>query len=220
MISEIQPGAGNPAAPTYRLKIVLLGSKPMIWRRLQVPGNSTLGWLHVVVQVSMGWTNSHLHHFVTSAGLFSDPRQRDGMDFTDVPEGNEFKATLEQVAPEEGTKFGYEYDFGDSWSHVIMVEKILPSDAAESKVAVCLDGARACPPEDCGGLPGYESLLKALKNPKHPQHKTLLSWLGRPFDPEAFDPVKMNTWLKKLKWPLVTDSQLARVLMGRDGIPD
>ena len=118
--------------------------------------------------------------------------------------------------PDEGAQFGYEYDFGDSWEHEITVEKILPSDAAATTVAVCLDGARACPPEDCGGVWGYANLLKILKNRKHPEHRSMMEWLGRPLDAEAFGLAKTNTWLRKLKWPRVTEAQLRKVLMGRD----
>ena len=97
-----------------------------------------------------------------------------------------------------------------------MVEKILPPDAAAAKNALCLDGTRACPPEDCGGVGGYENLIKILKNRKYPEHKSMKEWLGRPFDAAAFDVGKTNLWLRKLKWPRVTGAQLRKVLMGRD----
>jgi hypothetical protein len=181
-----------------------------------VPGDASLGWLHAAIQVTMGWTNSHLHHFLTSDARYSDPRHCEDMGFGDEPDRDEAKATLGQVAPQEGAQFGYEYDFGDSWEHEITVEKILPGEAAAATTALCLDGARACPPEDCGGIGGYAELLKTLKNPKHPEHKAMKEWLGRPFDAEAFDVAKANLWLRKLKWPRVTEAQLRKVLMGRD----
>jgi hypothetical protein len=78
-----------------------------------------------------------------------------------------------------------------------------------------VDGARACPPEDCGGIWGYADLLKILRNPKHPEHKDMKEWIGGAIDPEAFDQVKINLWLSKLKWPRVTEAQLRKVLMGR-----
>jgi hypothetical protein len=216
MIAPNEQVAGKGAAPIYQLKIVLLGTKPPIWRRLQVPGDASLGWLHAAIQVTMGWTNSHLHHFLTSDARYSDPRHCEDMGFGDEPDRDEAKATLGQVAPQEGAQFGYEYDFGDSWEHEITVEKILPGEAAAATTALCLDGARACPPEDCGGIGGYAELLKTLKNPKHPEHKAMKEWLGRPFDAEAFDVAKANLWLRKLKWPRVTEAQLRKVLMGRD----
>jgi hypothetical protein len=111
---------------------------------------------------------------------------------------------------------GYEYDFGDSWNHQITVEKILTHDPAAATVALCLDGARACPPEDCGGPWGYDNLTEILRNPKHEEHDSMKEWLGRPLDPEAFDVEKVNTYLRKLKWPRTTESQLRKVLMARD----
>ncbi|MHB8522841.1 MAG: plasmid pRiA4b ORF-3 family protein [Limisphaerales bacterium] len=128
----------------------------------------------------------------------------------------ERKFTLRQIAPREQHAFGYEYDFGDSWEHEITVDKILPPDAAASGTALCLEGARACPPEDCGGVWGYDNLLKVLKNRKHPEHKSMKEWLGRAFDADAFDVRKTNLWLRKLKWPRVTEAQLRKILMGRD----
>jgi hypothetical protein len=94
--------------------------------------------------------------------------------------------------------------------------QILPPDAAAAGTALCLDGARACPPEDCGGIWGYADLLKILKNRKHPEHKTMKEWIGRELDAEAFDIRKTNLWLRKLKWPRATEAQLRKVLMGRD----
>jgi Plasmid pRiA4b ORF-3-like protein len=215
MINQIKPAAGKGRAPIYHLKIVLLGTKPPVWRRLQVPGNASLGWLHAAIQVTMGWTNSHLHHFLTRDARYSDPRGNEDMGFDEQPDRDEAKATLAQVAPVKGGQFGYECDFGDSWEHAITVEKILPGEAT-APTALCLDGARACPPEDCGGIWGYAELLKTLKNPKHPEHKTMKKWLGRSFDAAVFDVVKTNLWLRKLKWPRVTEAQLRKVLMGRD----
>lgn len=214
MIANLEPATAKSAAPTYQLKIVLLDAEPSIWRMLQVPGQANLGWLHAALQTAMGWTNSHLHHFLTNDARYSDPRCSEDMGFGDKPDRDEAKATLLQIAPKAGAKFGYEYDFGDSWEHEITVQKILPG--AGGTTALCLDGARACPPEDCGGVWGYTELLEALKNPKHPEHESMKEWIGRAFDPDAFDKAKVNAWLGKLKWPRVTETQLAKVLMGRD----
>lgn len=215
MIANMEPGARKAAVSTYQLKIVLVGTRPPVWRRLQVPSNSNLGWLHAVLQVAMGWTNSHLHHFLTEDGRYSDPRNNEDLFVGEEPDQNESKATLQQIAP-EGAKFTYEYDFGDSWGHKIIVEKILPPDAAVATTALCVDGARACPPEDCGGVWGYAELLKTLKNPKHAEHERMKEWIGGSFDAEAFDVDNVNLWLRKLKWPRVTEGQLRKVLMGRD----
>lgn len=216
MISLIEPTAGKGSALNYQLNVVLLGAKPPIWRRLQVPGNASLHWLHAVLQVAIGWTNSHLHQFKVGSNCYSDTRHH-FEEFEDDPAIlEERKFTLRQIAPRVEQTFGYEYDFGDSWEHEITVEKILPHDPAAATTALCLDGARACPPEDCGGVWGYDNLLKILKNRKHPEHRSMMEWLGRAFDPEAFDAAKINLWLRKLKWPRVTEAQLRQVLLGRD----
>lgn len=216
MIANVEPLAAKSATPTYQLKIVLLGSKPAIWRRLLVPGDANLGWLHAVLQTAVGWTNSHLHHFLTSDMRYSDPRCNEDMGSGDEPDRDEAKATLMQIVPKQGASFGYEYDFGDSWEHEILVEKILASGTGPANGALCVDGARAGPPEDCGGIWGYADLLKTLGNPKDPEHKSMTEWIGGAFDAEAFDKERVNRWLGKLQWPRVTEAQLRKVLMGRD----
>ena len=216
MIAQIDPTETKTSAALYHLKVVLIGTTPPIWRRLQVPGNANLGWLHAVLQVAMGWTNSHLHQFKLGGKFYSDPRHHFAEYEGDPEILDESQVTLQQLAPRAKDTLGYEYDFGDSWEHEITVEKILPPDSAAATTALCLDGARACPPEDCGSVWGYADLLKILKNRKHPEHKTMKDWLGRPFDAEAFDPAKTNLWLRKLKWPRVTEAQLRKVLMARD----
>src|SRR6185436_1598839 len=216
MISVVETAVGKGNAPIYQLKVVLLGSEPPVWRRMQVPGNARLDWLHAALQVAIGWTNSHLHQFKVDGDCYSDTRHNFA-EYEGDPEILEArKFTLRQIAPGAQHAFGYEYDFGDSWEHEITVEKILPPDAPGATTALCLEGARACPPEDCGGVWGYDNLLKILKNQKHPEHKFMLEWLGRPFDAAAFDPAKTNTWLRKLKWPRVTETQLRKILMARD----
>ena len=216
MIANIEPVAEKGTAPFYVLKVVLLGPKPPIWRRLQVPGNASLDWLHAVLQVAVGWTNSHLHQFKAGGQFYSDTRHHFAEYEGDPEILDARKFTLQQIAPREKCTFGYEYDFGDSWEHGITVEKTLPPDPAAATLALCLDGARACPPEDCGGIWGYADLLKVLKNRKHPEHKRMMEWVGCAFDAEAFDVVETNRWLRKLKWPHVTEAQLRKVLLGRD----
>jgi len=210
------PGAA-PAIPTYQLKITLDLIKPAIWRRLSVPGNTSLGWLHAAIQLAMGWTNSHLHQFEAGGRLFSDPHANTP-GFEGEPEVlDEAKFSLRDVAPYEKDVLHYEYDFGDGWQHTIVVEKILPPEPDATIVARCLAGKRACPPDDCGGSEGYQKLLMILRNPKHEEHNSMKEWLGRAFDPEAFDPASANACLRMLKWPRTSEAQLRRALMKRDG---
>jgi hypothetical protein len=216
MIMILEAASAGRANASYQLEVVLNGSQPCIWRRLQVPSSASLGWLHAVLQVAMGWTNSHLHQFICGEHMYADPSAQLDQYEGDPPVLDETKATLADVVGHINQGLVYEYDFGDSWEHIVTVEKILPGDASTKTAAVCVAGERACPPEDCGGLGGYAELLRALKNRKHPEHKSMKEWLGRPFDPELFEVAKTNTWLRKLKWPRVTEGQLRKVLMARD----
>jgi hypothetical protein len=212
-----QPPVATPA-PIFHLKVSLEGIAPLIWRRLQIPGNANLGWLHAAIQVAMGWTNSHLHRFVVGKRLYSDP-SFDLDEFEDEPRVvDENATTIGEIAPRVKSAFAYEYDFGDSWNHRIVLEKILDPDPTAARLAQCLDGERACPPEDCGGVWGYADLLEIIMDPKHEEYESMLEWLGGRFDPEAFDRDKTNKHLRKLKWPRTTVSQLAGVLMRRDGV--
>jgi hypothetical protein len=200
----------------YQLKVELPPIEPPIWRRLLVRGDMNLGLLHAVIQVSMGWTNSHLHHFLIGDEVYTDSVFEENLDSGEEPDRDESKATLITVAPRAKARFVYEYDFGDSWQHLITVEKILEPVASFQGFAKCLDGGRACPPEDCGGAWGYGDVLKIIKNRRHKEHKSMMEWLGGEFNPEAFDVERANKCLQKLKWPHTTIDHLAKVLMARD----
>jgi hypothetical protein len=177
----------------YQLKITLRESKPPIWRRVLVPGKFSLYKLHQVIQLAMGWTNSHLHHFIIDGHYYSIPSPEDW-----EPVKDERRYTLRQLAPYVKRKFVYEYDFGDSWTHAIVVEKIAPPEAG-TKYPLCLKGERACPPEDVGGIWGYETFLEAIRDPKHEEHDSYLTWIGGAFDPEAFNLDEINQVLRRVK---------------------
>jgi hypothetical protein len=177
---------------TCQLKITLSGSKPSIWRRLQVPDNIKLNRLHEVFQVVMGWTDSHLHQFHGEDGVYTVPDED-----SDPEDYDERKYTLHDIALCEKDEFVYEYDFGDCWEHEVVVEAHLPP--MEKRHAVCMDGKNACPPEDCGGIPGYYEFLKAICNPKHEDHQQMIRWIGGSFDPKHFDIQKVNARLKRMK---------------------
>ena len=216
MISLIEPAGRRRTAAIYEIRVALAGTKPPVWRLLQVPGSAKLGWLHAVLQVAVGWTNSHLHEFRVNGTLYSDTSCHFAEFEGDPMIHDEWTATLQRVASQPADVLVYEYDLGDSWNHKVTVERILPPDRALARHATCLDGARACPPEDCGGGSGYTELLRILRNRNHPEHKSMKEWLGRPLDSEAFDRAKTNTWLRILTWPRVSEAQLRKVLMGRD----
>ena len=191
-----KPAKSTTAAPVYQLKITLKYFRPPIWRRVLVPGHYTLGDLHWVVQHAMGWTNSHLHHFKVGETYYSLPMR--GTDWEDSREEDARRARLDQIAPRAKMKFLYEYDFGDSWQHEILVEKILPPDPALNH-PMCLKGKRACPPEDVGGVWGYAEFLVAISNQEHEEHDSYLEWIGGEFDPEAFDLDEVNAMLSRLR---------------------
>ncbi len=169
----------------YQIKVTIEGSKPPIWRRLLVPANLNLGDLHQILQVAMGWTDSHLHQFLVGEKTYGTPDPN--MDWT----LDEDRVKLAQIVTGEKFKFRYEYDFGDSWLHAILVEKILPAEPGKP-YPICVKGKGNCPPEDCGGIWGFYDFVEAMANPKHPEHKNLKEWYGGDFDPEAFDIDEVN----------------------------
>ena len=181
--------------PVYQLKITLDGIIPPIWRRILVYGDVKLYKLHKILQAVMGWENYHLHLFNVDDVIYAYPSPEDPWP---MKTKNEKRARLADVAPEEKTEIGYEYDLGDSWKHTIVVEKILyPHDGLECPV--CLEGERSAPPEDCGGKSGYKTFLEAISDPNHPDHDWMLEWVGGEFDPERFDLENINKLLAKVR---------------------
>ncbi len=180
---------------TYQLKVTLKGAKPPIWRRLLVPSVIRLDELHLVIQQTMGWFNCHLHQFAADGLYFGIPDDDFGLDFEVV---DETQIELRQLLGREKDAMVYEYDFGDGWEHKIVLEAILPTDETQTLPA-CIKGKRACPPEDCGGVWGYENLLKILSDPSDPEHESMLEWIGGDFDAEAFDVKAANVALAALR---------------------
>ena len=179
-------------ARIYQVKITLQGSKPPIWRRVLLSEKTTLALLHDIIQHVMGWWDSHLHHFNVGGVYYGIP------DYDDYYEGrDERQVTLGDVAREVKNSFVYEYDFGDSWEHLVEVEKILPDDPAQ-QLPFCLTGKRACPPEDVGGIWGYYMMLEALEDADHPDYEMYLEWIDDDFDPDEFDLESINKALRKL----------------------
>jgi hypothetical protein len=177
----------------YRLRIALRDSQPLIHRTVDVVADTTLHKLHWVVQLAMGWTNSHLHQFIIGNLRYSQPELDEG----ELGTLDERAVRLRDVIWEPRSVFVYEYDFGDSWEHDILIEGIFPRRSDE-RYPRCLDGGRACPPEDCGGIPGYEDLLRAIRDSHHPEHDEYMTWLGGSFDPEKFDLNAVNHSLRRL----------------------
>ena len=179
----------------FQLKVALKGVKPPVWRRILVPADITLARLHDVLQVAMGWTDSHLHMFVADGIEYGEP---DPDDFRPVI--SERRARLYEVLERPKEKLRYDYDFGDGWEHDVVLESVHPAEPGPLK-AVCLTGKRACPPEDCGGPYGYMELIEILANPSDPEHEEMAEWLGGELDPEEFQIDAVNQLLAKMRFP-------------------
>lgn len=191
----------------FQLKITLYGSSPSIWRKIQVPETFSFFDLHVAIQDSFGWEDDHLHQYFTE-----NPYKRNSqyqnialpMPEMDVAV-DERKAKLKNFLRKPKDYVFYEYDFGDSWMHEVKLEKILPADK-KRKYPILLDGKRACPEEDSGGLGGYYNLLDIINNPKHPEYEDMLNWMGlekgSEYNPEKIDLTKIRFRDPKrvLKW--------------------
>lgn len=178
----------NISDQVYQFKITLKHIKPPIWRRIQVPATYTFWDLHVAIQDSMGWTDTHLHHFEI-------PNPTTGMkEEIGIPDEDAidniilagWKKNISHYFTSDNNKAGYIYDYGDDWEHEVKLEKILPA-IDDIQYPICIAGKRECPPEDCGGPPGYEDFLEAIMDPKHESHEELLDWVGGEFDPEYFN---------------------------------
>lgn len=156
-----------------------------------MPGGIRLAKLHDILQVAVGWTNSHLHNFTINDQLY-------GMNFDDYPEGEIDEKTVTVISALKQTSgFTYEYDFGDGWEHDVVIEATFRTSAG-LKSAVCLAGENACPPEDSGGPWGYASMLEVLSDPAHEDYEHFSSWIGGQFDPAAFDITQANAQLQRI----------------------
>lgn len=188
-------GRPAPASTVHRMKITLRGSKPPIWRRLEVPSEITLQELHAVIQAAFGWQDHHMWVFESGSGAYGLP---------DPELGHRSAASkkLSGVAPGPGARLRYTYDFGDDWEHDVAVEDVLAPEPGMSYPR-CVTGRRATPPEDCGGMWGYAGMLDVLADPTHSEHADMLRWLGldspAEFDPARFDLDAINRALSGLR---------------------
>ena len=182
----------------YVLDISLTDIEPRIWRRMTVPANIKLSHLHAALVAAMGWDGRHLYEFETSKGNYGNPD-------VDLGTKNASRRRLNEVVRLVGDTLIYLYDFGDSWEHVIRVQAIRPLDDGEV-VPSLEDGARACPPEDIGGIPGYYSLLHAISHPTDQASSELLEWVGEGWSPETFSKTKHESAVqaiaRKAHWNL------------------
>jgi len=210
----------------YEIRIALAGTDPLVWRRIRVPADARLSLVHYAIQVAMGWYNSHLHEFVG----------KDGARYGMAEDGNAYGGVLDErryqltaLLAEQGDSCLYVYDFGDDWVHELVLESVVELSDDEFPVC-CLDGSGACPPEDCGGVPGYAELLECLRDRSSKRHDAAVDFLGEDFDAEAFDCVPFNERSRKLftrdavSHPVPEESpgllEDLLLFLGSDGMPE
>jgi hypothetical protein len=183
-VALLRGGATTPTKSVHRVKVTLAGSKPPIWRRLEVPSDVTLYRLHGIIQAAFAWENYHLWVFETAAGPYGPDEDRE------LGYRNPSSRKLADVAPRADDRMVYVYDYGDYWDHEIRVEEVVSAEP-DVRYPRVLTGRRAGPPEDCGGLGGYAHLCEIIADPDHDEHRFRLDWLGldsaAEFDPAAFD---------------------------------
>jgi len=190
----------------FQFKITLKDIKPPIWRRIQVPESYTFWDLHVAIQDAMGWTDSHLHHFEMRnplTGMKEEIGIPDEEDMMDIKIRAGWERNIADYFTNDNNRAHYIYDYGDNWEHAIKLDKILDREEG-IHYPICIGGARACPPEDCGGVGGYEDFLKAIMDPNHEEYDEMLEWAGGDFDPEYFNPddVVFDNPKKRLQYAL------------------
>ncbi len=179
----------------YLFRISLSGIDPEIWRRFTVPSDIPLDRFHDVIQIVMGWRDSHLHEFTIAKKRYTEyPEPEMG----GLPCG---KYRLGDLVKRKSAVVKYLYDFGDSWAHALLLEDTNFTGEDLPMPVFCLEGKGACPPEDVGGVPGYAEFLKVMKDPFHEEHNSLIEWYGGNFDSTQFDPDEAN-WeiMKYLRW--------------------
>lgn len=187
----------------YQFKITLKNIKPSVWRRIQVPENYSFWDLHVAIQDSFGWSDYHLHEFTTVDNNYNRVK-RIGLPDEEMMSFDVLLDWEEKISNwfslDKNKAMNYIYDFGDNWEHRVELEKIIQKED-KNKYPACVKGKRACPPEDCGGVCGYEDKLKIMKDPEYSEHDEIVEWMGEFFDPEEFDckEIVFDKPLKRLK---------------------
>ena len=188
-------GAIPVSQRVFQIKITLTSVAPPIWRRIKIK-DCTLDRLHHHIQLAMGWQNCHLHEFQIYGKRYGDPSLLDdGSEDFKIDDSTVARLSNVIAKDDAPMRFGYEYDFGDGWHHEFVVENCLHAQTGE-RYPVCVDGARACPPEDIGGACGYAEYLEAMADPTHEQHHECVLWRG-PFDPAAFDPARVTKQMRR-----------------------
>lgn len=193
MATTVRKLPKKPSA-TLQLHIELRGTQPKVWRRVLVPESITLAKLHLVIEAVFDWGGGHLHEFSVGEERFGTPDPEYDA-WGDIR--NERTTRLASALGAART-MNYVYDFGDNWRHRIKVEKRL-EPAPAGMLPMCVAGANAAPPDDCGGVYGYYDFVAAVSDPNHPEHAEKMEWIGRPWDVAAFDLAAADSWLDALR---------------------
>jgi hypothetical protein len=193
----------SKTSQVYQFKVTLLGIEPEIWRRIQVPARYSFWALHVAIQDSMGWLDYHLHLF-----RLREPESGDSVEIG-IPMENPFEdeipfmpgwdVPIAQYFREAGDTSEYLYDFGDDWQHLVIFEGKVDR-VAKTRYPKCVAGSRACPPEDCGGVGGYENVLCVMADPTDDEYESMMEWLGGQYDPDAFEPTQVRFDNPEKRW--------------------
>lgn len=197
--------ATGPRRHALQFLVVLLNTDPLVWRRILIPDSYSFWDLHVAIQDAMGWHDCHLHEFrivhsqrgtLERLGIPDPdfPDERPCVAGWDVRISDYFNWETLSEAPTAS----YVYDFGDDWQHLVTLETLGPGGSL--RLPRCVGGARACPPEDCGGVHGYEEFIRAIADPRHPEHAAMREWSGHTYDPDRFDPGKVVFDNPRQRW--------------------
>jgi hypothetical protein len=189
---ESRPGKRKDTL--YQLRITLQEVQPPVWRRIQVK-DCSLARLHRIIQVAVGWEDYHLYSFEIEGTEYGDPE----LVQPDLEMEDACATWLGEIVPEDGGRFRfvYNYDFGDNWRHEVLFEGHPPVEKGV-RYPLCIEGERACPPEDVGGISGYEGYLAVMADPDDEQHEDYMRWRG-PFDPEQFDLEGVKRALRRVR---------------------
>jgi hypothetical protein len=190
---EARVASMKASETVYLLCVSMVGTGSEIWRTVLVPDDYTLAHLHVILQTTMNWLDYHLHEFEINDKTYGRP------DYDDQAEGllDERVVTLGAVLAASRQPFSYAYDFGDGWRLSLTVQEILRREP-KTLYPQCVAGRRSAPPEDVGGISGYERFLEAIADPSDEEHDEQLEWVGGAFDPEGFDLEYVNNELRKI----------------------
>lgn len=187
--------AVDPKTDILEIRITLEDVEPPVWRRMLVPAGLSLRRLHDTIQAAMGWLDQHLHEFRIGDRRYGTPIPDDDGWGPRIADDSNVK--LSSLVEKGIDRFLYIYDFGDDWRHEVVIEGVRPAEPGVD-YPVFVAGARRCPPEDCGGPPGYAAFLEAIGDPEHPDHADALEWYGDPYDPDDIEQYIIEVQLSRI----------------------